>query len=83
MAHNLASYLKTLFGENENQRALVRMVIRIERRKHLFEKIQTNDIDVDSRLFTENAKFDLNNKESNCNPKYDFSNIKTISKHYF
>ena len=87
LAQMLADYLMALFGGNPTQRALVREIIRVGRKKNLFEKIQTIHIILDLPVYGDisksiSDKF-LKSKEPNYNEKYNFSNIKTIGKFYF
>lgn len=84
MAENLAAYLIALFSEERSYRPLVRQLIHIEKKQHIYDKIQTSRILVDYSIFGEDVTFNLNvtfkSKEPNYDKKYDFSNIKTLSK---
>ena len=79
MAYNLAFYLFELF---QVESLLKREIIRIERRRHLYDQIQVNHLKVDVPIFKNNVTIDLkksfNKKEANS--KYDFTNIKTFGK---
>ena len=84
MAQNLATYLIALFNDHQRDRARVRNLVRIERKQHLFDKIQATRIVVDSDILGEIEQFDLKktlkSSETNYNEKYDFSNLKTVGK---